>query len=109
MRAAARVSTVAKLTATSSPSSGGRTARMADALVQLTPRRFGQTMRPDAWWMQPLVVFTILGSFVAYATWAAFQGRNYTYGPYLSPFYAPELFGDSPHAWFGPKPGWWPG
>jgi len=82
---------------------------MADALVQMTPRRFGQTMRPDAWWVQPLVVFTILGAFVVYATWAAFQGTNYTYGPYLSPFYAPELFGDSPHAWFGPKPGWWPG
>ena len=28
---------------------------------------------------------------------------------YLSPFYSPELFGDSPHAWFGPKPAWWPG
>ena len=82
---------------------------MAEAFVQMTPRRFGQTMRPDAWWIQPLVVFTILGAFVVYATWAAFQGRNYTYGPYLSPFYAPELFGDSPHAWFGPKPGWWPG
>src|SRR5688500_13218715 len=89
--------------------SGGRSERMADALVQMTPRRFGQTMRPDAWWVQPLVVFTILGAFVVYATWAAFQGRYYTYGPYLSPFYAPELFGDSPHAWFGPKPGWWPG
>ena len=81
---------------------------MADALVQMTPRRFGQTMRPDAWWVQPLVVFTILGAFVVYATWAAFQNEYYTYGPYLSPFYAPELFGDSPHAWFGPKPGWWP-
>ena len=81
---------------------------MADVLVQMTPRRFGQTMRPDAWWLQPLVVFTILGAFVVYATWAAFQNEYYTYGPYLSPFYAPELFGDSPHAWFGPKPGWWP-
>ncbi len=36
-------------------------------------------------------------------------GAYYTYGPYLSPFYSPELFGDSPHAWFGPKPAWWPG
>ncbi|HMP15568.1 MAG TPA: hypothetical protein PKD72_00970, partial [Gemmatales bacterium] len=26
----------------------------------------------------------------------------------LSPFYSPELWGDSPHAWFGPKPAWWP-
>ena len=82
---------------------------MADALVQLTPRRFGQTMRRDAWWVQPAVTFTILAAFVVYATWAAFQNRNYWSGPYLSPFYAPELFGDSPHAWFGPKPSWWPG
>jgi hypothetical protein len=27
----------------------------------------------------------------------------------VSPFYSPEIFGSSPHAWFGPKPGWWPG
>ena len=82
---------------------------MADVLVQMTPRRFGQTLRRDAWWVQPALTFLILGAFVVYATWAAFQNRNYTYGPYLSPFYAPELFGDSPHAWFGPKPAWWPG
>ena len=82
---------------------------MADALVQLSSRRFGQTMRRDAWWVQPAVTFLILGAFIVYATWAAFQNRNYTFGPYLSPFYAPELFGDSSHAWFGPKPAWWPG
>ncbi len=81
---------------------------MAHALVPLTRRRFGETMRRDAWWVEPLVVFTILTSFVVYATWAAFQNAHYTYGPYLSPFYSPELFGDSPHAWFGPKPDWWP-
>jgi hypothetical protein len=81
---------------------------LADALVRITPRRFGQTMRRDAWWAQPLVVFIILGSFVAYATWAAFQGDYYTSGPYLSPFYSPELWGNSPHAWFGPPPAWWP-
>ena len=68
-------------------------------------RRFGATMRRDAWWVQPAVVFLVLSSFIVYATWAAFQGAHYTYGPYLSPFYSPELFGDSPHAWFGPKPG----
>ena len=34
---------------------------------------------------------------------------HYHTGPYLSPFYSPEIFGDSPHSWFGPKPGWWPG
>ena len=77
--------------------------------VLAPPRGFGQTARRDAWWVQPALTFAILGSFVVYATWAAFQNAHYTYGPYLSPFYSPELFGDSPHAWFGPKPGWWPG
>jgi hypothetical protein len=82
---------------------------MADVPHQLTRRRFGATMRRDAWWVQPAIVFLVLSSFIVYATWAAFQGAHYSYGPYLSPFYSPELFGDSPHAWFGPKPGWWPG
>ncbi|CAN5784854.1 hypothetical protein BH20GEM3_BH20GEM3_07650 [soil metagenome] len=72
------------------------------------PRGFGQTARRDAWWVQPAVTFTILASFVVYATWAAFQNAHYTHGPYLSPFYSPEIFGSSPHALLGPKPGWWP-
>ncbi|MFN2446421.1 MAG: succinate dehydrogenase [Vicinamibacterales bacterium] len=77
--------------------------------VTLAPRGVGATSRRDTWWVTPLVVFVGLSAFVVYATWAAFQGEHYTYGPYLSPFYAPELFGESPHAWFGPMPGWWPG
>src|SRR5579871_4071965 len=82
---------------------------MAFAQVSWERRRFGQTMRRDLWWVSPLFVFLGLSAFVVYTTWAAFQGNNYYYGPYLSPFYSPELFGDSPHAWFGPKPGWFPG
>src|SRR4051812_46140904 len=81
---------------------------MAEALVHLTHRRYGQTYRTDAWWVQPLVVFVILSSFIAYTTWALLQGRNYTFGPYLSPLYSPELWGSSPHAWFGPVPPFWP-
>ena len=81
---------------------------MASSDVVLKPRGFGQTRRRDAWWAQPLVVFLALSAFIVYATWAAFEGRDYWAGPYLSPFYSPELFGPSPHAWFGPKPGWWP-
>src|SRR6267378_4932869 len=72
-------------------------------------RGFGSTSRSDAWWVAPLVVFLGLGTFVGYSTWAAFQGAHYTFGPYLSPFYSPEVFGDSPHSWFGPKPAAWPG
>jgi len=71
-------------------------------------RRFGETARRDAWWVQPLAVFLGFAGFIVYTTWAGLQGEHYTYGPYLSPFYSPELFGDSPHAWFGPKPSWWP-
>ena len=78
--------------------------------VESVPRSaFGRTARRDRWWIQPLAVAAGLSTFVVYATWAAFQGKHYTFGPYLSPFYSPELFGDSPHAWFGPKPAWWPG
>jgi len=81
---------------------------VANAEVSLAQRRFGQTDRIDAWWIQPVLVSIGLAAFVIYSTWAAFQGDHYTYGPYLSPFYSPELFGDSAHSWFGPKPQWWP-
>src|SRR5690242_4894959 len=73
------------------------------------PRRsFGETMRADTWWIQPLLVFVGLSTFIVYSTWAAFQGKYYFFGNYISPFYSPELLGDSPHSWFGPKPAWWP-
>ncbi|HXX42282.1 MAG TPA: hypothetical protein VEI58_08445 [Chthoniobacterales bacterium] len=70
---------------------------------------FGETMRPDVWWTQPLLVFCGLSTFIVYSTWAAFQGAHYYFGNYISPFYSPEIFGASPHAWLGPKPSWWPG
>src|SRR5437879_153870 len=76
--------------------------------VRLPVRRFGETARRDVWWIQPLLVFLGLSTFLIYATWAALQGDHYTYGPYLSPFYSPELFGASPHSWFGLKPSIWP-
>src|SRR5438093_4579540 len=78
-------------------------------VVQPAARGFGQTTRRDTWWVQPLAVFLGLSGFIIYATWAAFQGAHYRWGPYLSPFYSPEVFGDPAHSWFGPKPGWWPG
>ena len=74
-------------------------------------RKFGQTTRPDAWWIQPLLVFLGFSAFIIYSTWAAFQGANYWFAgngaDYLSPFYSPEIFGTSPHAWFG-KPSFYP-
>ncbi len=78
-------------------------------LPVLERRRFGETLRRDLWWLPNVPVLILLTAFVVYATWAAFQNAFYHYGPYLSPFYSPELWGDSPHAVFGPKPAWWPG
>src|ERR1700753_4353743 len=72
-------------------------------------RPFGPTARRDPWWAQPLVVFLGLSTFIVYSTWAAFQGDNYTWGPYLSPFYSPELFASPPRAGCAPKPAWFPG
>jgi len=72
------------------------------------PRRFGETERRDFWWLPPLGTLLVLLAFIVYATWAAFQGDHYHWGPYISPFYSPEVFGDSQHSWFGPKPSWWP-
>jgi hypothetical protein len=84
-------------------------------------RSFGQTNRPDAWWLQPLAVFLGFSAFIVYSTWAAFQGVgdmhnntcSYWFGGnganYLSPFYSPEFWGTSPHAIFGAKlPSWFP-
>ena len=81
---------------------------MANEQVSFRQRTFGQTTRPDAWWFPPAVVFLGLSGFIAYSTWAAFQNAHYHFGPYLSPFYSPELFGASPHSWFGLPPQWWP-
>jgi hypothetical protein len=64
-------------------------------------RRFGETTRRDAWWLQPLVVFLGLSAFIVYSTWAGYTNAYYEYGPYLSPMYSPLLFGPSPHSWFG--------
>ncbi len=73
-------------------------------------RSFGETTRTDAWWIQPLVVFAVFSAFIVYSTWAAFQGKFYSSGNLLSPFYSPELWGSSHHALVhsdGP-PSWWP-
>src|SRR5919206_5335189 len=80
---------------------------MSSIDVPLRGGHFGKTTRRDLWWVQPLLTFLGLSLFIVYATWAAFQGRYYRFGPYLSPFYSPEVFG-SADAWFGMKPGWFP-
>ncbi len=80
----------------------------AETRIALPQRHFGETRRKDAWWLQPLVVAGVLSAFIVYSTWAALQGAHYSFAGYLSPFYSPEIFGNSDHAWFGPWPLWWP-
>ena len=76
--------------------------------ISMSHSRYPKTMRRDTWWKTPALVFLGLSTFIIYSTWAAFQGAHYTFGPYLSPFYSPELFGTSEHAWFGLRPEFWP-
>ena len=54
------------------------------------------TLRTDRYWVQPVVTFAVLTSFVAYASWAAFVNKNYYVGAsmnrdLISPFYSPCL------------------
>jgi hypothetical protein len=80
---------------------------MSQIDVPLVRSGFGQTQRADNWWVQPLLVFLGFSAFIVYSTWAALQGDHFRFGPYLSPFYSPELMG-SKDAWFGARPSWMP-
>jgi hypothetical protein len=83
---------------------------MSSIDVPLKSGRFGETSRRDLWWVYPLFVFLGLGAFIVYSTWAGLQGKNYFSDPYLSPMYAPLLFGQPAEgAWFGTMPVWMPG
>ena len=50
-----------------------------------------RTLRQDRWWVSPAISFSVLSSFIIYATWAAFVNGDYFVRPYLSPFYSPCL------------------
>ncbi|MFN0057861.1 MAG: succinate dehydrogenase [Planctomycetota bacterium] len=81
--------------------------RLNTLTQSLKQRGFAATARRDKWWLQPLATFLGFSTFIFYSTWAALQNAHYHLGNYLSPFYSPEIFGTSPHAWF-PPPEWWP-
>jgi hypothetical protein len=52
-------------------------------------QKLGATERKDAWWVMPVAQAIGLSVLGAYATWAAYQGKYYEHGNYLSPFYSP--------------------
>jgi len=43
-------------------------------------RRFGDTMRPDAWLLELVPAIVLLGAFGVYATLRAFEGTYYEMG-----------------------------
>ena len=61
-----------------------------------------RTMRRDAWWTEAIPVIILLGGFGVYATYRAFEGKFFEWGPYLSPFYSPLI--DASHRWWPLSP-----
>ena len=55
------------------------------------PPGLSYTARRDAWYLQPLLVVTILGGFIVYSFYRMFENANYEHGNLLSPFYSPNL------------------
>ena len=70
---------------------------MAESGTVVQRSRFGASMRRDSWWLELVPIVLVLGAFSIYATWRAFEGKYYEWGPYLSPFYSPLI-----------QPRWWP-
>ncbi len=69
---------------------------MSETISILQQDGLGKTERSDPWWIGPLLTILGLTTFIVYSTWAAWQGNHYQFGPYLSPFYSPnieEIFG----------------
>ncbi len=89
---------------------------MSDGQAFFPQARFGQTLRRDHWWVQPLLTFLGLSAFIVYSTARAVHGKHFLVAGddaqfLLSPFFSPLLFAHAPHnvhAWLGEFPGWMP-
>ena len=71
---------------------------MAGSPTLLPELRLGNTLRRDAWWIEIIPIIILMGGFSIYATLRAFEGKFYSWGPYLSPFYSPLI--DPEHHWW---------
>src|SRR5262245_46875809 len=94
---------------------------MSRLSVPLKQRGWGQTLRTDRWWAQPLAIFLGFTAFLVYANWRILENDHYYSGHaaanaatnYIAPFYSPLMFdvpgrASSGHAWLSHKPGWVP-
>jgi hypothetical protein len=84
---------------------------MASEALTLKPRpKPNATDRRDTWWVQPLIVGIVLGSFILYATIRALINTAYFYAPHnlLSPFYSPCLVSNCAFIHFRLIGDWWP-
>ena len=75
---------------------------MAASRSSAVPAAVGRTLRRDAWWLESVPVWILMGGFSVYATLRAFEGKFYEWGPYLSPFYSPLI--DPHHHWWALSP-----
>src|SRR5947208_10682327 len=66
-----------------------------------------ESRRTDAWWVEPLIVVAVLGSFGVYSLWVAFTNANYFAEPYLSPFYSPCIAANCAHVTLPILGRWW--
>jgi hypothetical protein len=64
---------------------------MATLAPQPTQQELLSTDRTDAWWLEPVLTVAALVLFTLYAGWAGMQNAFYEWGPYISPFYSPNL------------------
>ncbi len=75
---------------------------MADSSTVKELTGFGSTQRHDPWWLENLPFVLVMGAFIVYTTWRAFEGKFYECYelglPYLSPFYSPLI--DPQHRWW---------
>jgi hypothetical protein len=66
-----------------------------------------ESRRTDAWWVEPLIVVAVLGSFGLYSLWVAVTNTNYFADPYLSPFYSPCIAANCQHVTLPILGSWW--
>ena len=80
------------------------------APVRLLPlRRFGETSRRDAWWIQPLASSSWTVDLPRLRDVGGVPGRALHLRPVpLAVLFAGDSSATSPHSWFGPSPAAWP-